>query len=438
MDRIALYAGTRNIYHDMVVSAKSLLYHHGADRIIFLTEDDTFPEPLPDCITTLNVSNQQYFPSSGPNFRSRWTYMVMMRVALTKQFPDISRILTLDHDTIVLKPVDYLWNIDLSNKYFAAVEEKQITTRTHPYYNFGVVMHNLDLLRKDQADDVIINSLNIAYFTFCEQDAVNSLFRNKIFPLPQAYNAMLFSKPPVPDGDVCIRHYAANGHLLHSDQAFKFFDSLSWDQILNHKAHTPMPRTLLTRHDVINQFISDRDFRSFLEIGTDTGISIRKISADIIVSVDPDTSTPATHHMTSDDYFSHCRSNFDIIFIDGLHEHNQAYRDIQNALKHLNKNGVIIVHDCLPTTEMMQRNTGFYPGGVWTGDVWKAFVKARKDSPYLCYTITTDFGCGVIDTSIPNQSDLSHLPDDMELMTYDQFVTNRNDWMNTKEGIVYA
>lgn len=46
-ERVVVYAGTRNLYHDMVVSAKSLLCHDGADRIIFLIEDDAFPECLP-------------------------------------------------------------------------------------------------------------------------------------------------------------------------------------------------------------------------------------------------------------------------------------------------------------------------------------------------------------------------------------------------------
>lgn len=438
MDRIALYAGTRNIYHDMVVSAKSLLFHHGADHVIFLIEDDEFTEPLPDCISTLNVSNQSFFPPSGPNFKSRWTYMVMMRVALTKLFPHIDRILTLDHDTLVLKPIDHLWTIDLSNHYFAAVEEKQITWRTHPYFNFGVVMHNLAKLRADHMDDTIINTVNSTYFPYCEQDAVNSLCRKHIYEIHPMYNAMLMNIPKLSDEDAAIRHYAAHGHLLRPSTAYRYYDSLTWDQILNNKGGVPMPKLLTTRHDVINQFISDRSYLSFLEIGTDKGDSIRNVKADVIVSVDPNPSTPATHHMTSDEYFSRCRYMFDIIFIDGLHTAEQAYRDVQNALHHIRSGGVIIMHDCLPTTEQMQRYSDHYPGGAWTGDVWKAFVKARKELPYECYTINTDYGCGVIDTTIKKHSNTSKLPSDMNTMTYEQFVANRDKWMNTKEGIQYA
>ena len=432
--RTAVYAGTRNIYHDMVVSAKSLLYNNGADRVVFLIEDDTFPEDLPSCITTMNVSGQTFFPSTGPNFKSKWTYMVMMRTALTKLFPGLDRILSLDHDTIVRKPIDFLWDIDISNHYFAAVEENQIGIRQHPYFNFGVVMHNLAALR-DGMDDTIISTVNSVYFDFCEQDAVNSLCRNNILQIPPAYNAMLFNRPLVPEEDVIIRHYAAFNWNLRSCPDYLHYSNIHWKTIFpDYKGDDIHMSVPLKRYDIINQLIRSRHFRAFLEIGTDKGETFRSVAIPHKTSVDPDLSTQATHHMTSDDFFATCTDKFDIIFIDGLHEHNQAYRDICNALDHINPNGVIVIHDCLPTSEPMQRYSDHYPGGLWTGDVWKAFVKARAEFHCLMYTIDTDFGCGIIDTSVPAEPDKT-LSTDMETMTYEQFVQNRNEWMNVKGEI---
>lgn len=434
--RLAVYTGTRNIYHDMLVSAKSLLYHHGADRVVFLTEDDTFPEGLPDCITCMNVSNQSFFHPSGPNYSRHWTYMVLMRMALAKLFPDTDRVLSLDHDTIIRKPIDDLWNVNLSVYYFAAVEEKQIQGRTHPYFNFGVLLHNLYKLRTDAMDDAIISALNTRYFAYCEQDAANELCRGHILSLPPEYNAFSFQSPPVHDPDIIIRHYAACNRNLRTFQDYKTYDSMPWNEILSHPAPA---RPLTSRHDVINAFIDDRGYHTFLEIGTDTGISFRAVHADFIVSVDPDPATPATHHMTSDAFFAAYDDRFDIIFIDGLHECNQAYRDIRNALSHLNPNGVIVMHDCLPTTERMQQHSTTYPGGLWTGDVWKAFVRARSELPHLMYTVDIDFGCGIIDTTMcATAESRMDLPSDMETMTYDQFLQHRNEWMNVKEGIQHG
>lgn len=436
MERTVVYAGTRNIYHDMLVSAKSVLYNNGADKIVFLIEDDTFPEELPPCITTRNVSGQTIFPHNGPNYKSMWTYMVMMRMALTKLFPDLERIVTLDHDTIVHKPIDLLWTIDLSGYYFAAVEETQIRNRNHPYFNFGVLVHNLSALR-DGTDDAIIHSINTTRHTYCEQDAGNSICHHRILDLPLPYNALPFNNPSVPDDRVIIRHHAARKEPLNQFPDYQFFDRMTWDKVLSREGVNGTEPIELKRYDIINHFIRERNYHSFLEIGTASGETFRNVSAPVRVSVDPDQNTDATFHMTSDDFFRMNKERYDIIFIDGLHTHSQAYRDIRNALSALNENGVIIVHDCLPTSEHMQQPATRYPGGLWTGDVWKAFVRIRSELSVLSYTVDADFGCGVIDTSREREGDTSELPTDMERMTYSDFVSNKQEWMNIRKGYDY-
>jgi hypothetical protein len=188
------------------------------------------------------------------------------------------------------------------------------------------------------------------------------------------------------------------------------------------------------RYDLINYYITTRKFKSFLEIGTDRGEAFNAINIDKKVSVDPDRSTNATHYMTSDEYFAQTADTFDIIFIDGLHEYSQVDRDIKNALKHLNKHGVIIMHDCHPNSEVCQRHCSYYPGGEWTGDCWKAYVKNRAELPYEIYVWDHDWGCGVIDTNKEKISDTSSLPIDMDKMTYQDFVAHP-EWMNFKNTI---
>lgn len=234
MTRTALYAGTRNLYHDMVVCAKSLLYHDGADHVFFLTEDDTFPEKLPECIEIINVSGQQYFPPSGPNYHSRWSYMVLVRAALPFIFQELDRILVLDCDTIVNKDISFLWNVDISNHYFALVEEKQITSRAHPYFNFGVAVHNLAKLR-DGTADVIVRTINTVPLQYCEQDAVNSVCSRHILQLPPEYNAIWFNKPRIPDEDAHIIHYAATNGTFSSKPGYATYDALTWEQVMSMK-----------------------------------------------------------------------------------------------------------------------------------------------------------------------------------------------------------
>ena len=190
----------------------------------------------------------------------------------------------------------------------------------------------------------------------------------------------------------------------------------------------------LQRYDIINNFISARNYGSFLEIGTNHGDTLRRVICPVKVSVDPDICTPATHHMTSDAFFASTTAGmYDIIFIDGLHEHNQVMRDIHNSLQHLNPNGVIVMHDCSPSAEDEQAYSSVSMNDrVWLGTVWKAYVVARATLPYEMCVLAPNYGdssCGIIDTSKPKHSDTSALPTDMDSLTWTDY-KNHPEWMN--------
>lgn len=157
----------------------------------------------------------------------------------------------------------------------------------------------------------------------------------------------------------------------------------------------------MTRYDIIQKFINDRNYKTFLEIGTFKGDTFNHIKIDHKESIDPDPECNATWQMTSDEYFKNSKDKFDIIFIDGLHEHSQVYRDICNSLEHLNPRGIIVMHDCMPKSEKMQLwDNKSHQHEEWTGDTWKAYYKAFVESSYEVYVVDTDYGCGVIDTSM--------------------------------------
>jgi hypothetical protein len=114
--------------------------------------------------------------------------------------------------------------------------------------------------------------------------------------------------------------------------------------------------------------------------------------------VDPDPAAKANHVMTSDEFFKQNKKTYDIIFIDGLHEDAQVMKDVENSLKFLNENGTILLHDCTPKRESHQRPFDVWYGkGVWTGTVWKAFVRLRSTREDLYMkVIDCDYGVGII------------------------------------------
>lgn len=192
----------------------------------------------------------------------------------------------------------------------------------------------------------------------------------------------------------------------------------------------------MQRWDIINFFIEKNNYNRYLEIGYYKGWSFDRIGCPFKTAVDPNPSkTPdqeealmnsniligaqgiprngdlndieiqARHLIcknTSDNFFKNLRDSeklgaghneWDIIFIDGLHEREQVLRDLRNAFNHLSKDGIIIMHDCNPE-EYLHTTTGI--NGFWTGDVYKAMLDLRNSPEADAYVIDTDFGVGIV------------------------------------------
>jgi SAM-dependent methyltransferase/glycosyltransferase involved in cell wall biosynthesis len=154
----------------------------------------------------------------------------------------------------------------------------------------------------------------------------------------------------------------------------------------------------LSRADIINSYIKKHNFKDYLEIGSKTGETFNRIKCRNKTSVDPH--YDSDFRMTSDKFFEQCNSDkFDIVFIDGLHSAKQVYRDINNSLKHLTKNGVVLVHDCNPVQEYLQdtHKQEIFENDNWCGDGWKAIAKVRMTRDDLTtFVIDRDYGVGVI------------------------------------------
>lgn len=216
--KVAAYSGTRNLYKGMVAAYKSLLMHSDVDQIYLLIEDDEFPYELPDCVTTVNVSNQREFWMSGPNSVSKFTYMALVRSTYAKMFPWLDKILSLDVDTIVEQDVSELWDIGLEGYYFSASKEYTKSNDKKIYTNIGVCLYNLKELRDGKVDEVIYE-LNSNRYPYLEQDVFNYLCQGKILLMDSMYNATVFT-------DRCdstkIIHYAGYSDWQHYEPVRRY------------------------------------------------------------------------------------------------------------------------------------------------------------------------------------------------------------------------
>lgn len=206
MTKAVVYAASKEIYHMVKPALNSLLWNGNIDRVYILAEDERLGFTIPDCVDIINVSDQTFFRKDGPNYKSRWTYMSLMKAALPKLFPEFDRILWLDVDTMVAQDISDLWKIRMDDYYVAGAREIiQSNVFGYTYVNVGVLMMNLRKLREYGKDDELICALNNRKFDYPDQDCINEYCIGKVYELPNDYNINLYTGIR---GNVKIRHFA--------------------------------------------------------------------------------------------------------------------------------------------------------------------------------------------------------------------------------------
>lgn len=167
------------------------------------------------------------------------------------------------------------------------------------------------------------------------------------------------------------------------------------------------------RYTLLNELIRRHGYKTYLEIGVQDGYCLNSVRAEKKVGVDPAPrveSVPGAtiHKLTSDDFFRQNKERFDLIFIDGLHTHEQSLADFKNAEKVLNPGGSIVFHDANP--QSAEYALSFAEGGRWSGDVFKTIVHINSTGKYKVTTLDIDCGCAVVQpgTASPFECELNY------------------------------
>ena len=230
MSRAVLYTATRKLYQDMVVSMKSLIHHTKVDKVYCFIEDDVFPYPLPEFVKTINVSKQRWLVPNGANWNNLYSWIVMMR-AIAFKFINEDKILSIDCDTIVMDDISEMFEADICDYYYAAVQEDHSNLRTFfPYFNFGVVLLNLKKIK--EKGELIIDLLNEAPFGCPEQDVMLIVCKDHIMPIKNIYNAG-FCTGNYNENEVKIRHYIGidEKKKLYTTPEYRKYLFMPWEEV---------------------------------------------------------------------------------------------------------------------------------------------------------------------------------------------------------------
>ena len=212
---------------------------------------------------------------TGLQKRGRVAGVMWYRLFLPERIPDLDRILYLDSDTLVVDSLRPVWETDLGDAYAAAVSNDLTPRLRHrplelglrdvaDYFNSGVLLMNLDLLRRDaMREKILAHARAHPYLMWQDQDPLNVLFAGRWHKLHPRWNCQssLYYYDHAYDlfGEQAVREARSAPAIIHFEgpDVIKPWHYLSKHpyraRYLAHRAETPwaaftpMGRTLKNR-----------------------------------------------------------------------------------------------------------------------------------------------------------------------------------------------
>lgn len=197
------------------------------------------------------------------------------RILIPEMLPDVHKLLYLDADMIVLSPLDALWATPLGEHHFAAVANafypwmgdraRELGLPAgYKYFNAGVLLMNLDAMRKDDAATKLRRyAFDHPRNQYPDQDALNAVYHDSVLHLHPRWNAQttIFDVDaedlPFPRAealeareDPAIVHYIGPYKPWHTLCTHPYRDAY-----FDHLDATPWPRTPLEGRTAFNRLV---------------------------------------------------------------------------------------------------------------------------------------------------------------------------------------
>lgn len=154
------------------------------------------------------------------DYYSKTTYF---RLFIPNLYPQYTKALYLDSDIVVLEDVADLYNTNMENDLVAAAPDDVIQTikvfqeyaekvvgvaNYRNYFNAGVLLMNLDELRKFNFQEKFLYSLDKIKFSVAQdQDYLNRLCKGRVKMVDPNWNRMPIAREKENQGDIKLIHY---------------------------------------------------------------------------------------------------------------------------------------------------------------------------------------------------------------------------------------
>lgn len=173
--------------------------------------------------------------------RDYYTNTTYFRIFIPKLYPEFSKALYIDSDVIIKADIAELFNIDIGDNLLGAAREDVIQTYKvfqeyaekvvgvssyTNYFNAGVLIMNLEELRKLKLQEKFIYMLDTIKFTVAQdQDYLNRICKGRVQIIDSAWNKTPVILDNIAEEDVKIMHYILIYKPWHFDDVLfgKFF-----------------------------------------------------------------------------------------------------------------------------------------------------------------------------------------------------------------------
>lgn len=199
-------SSTKNWYQYLLTNLFAILSNNIVEKIYLFIEDDyieeldIFKKKFDTEFICINIYDifDKYISTNSPNVNTRYTKCSMARLFFPKEIKE-EKALYIDVDALVVSNLSDLWNINLEKNYVAGAIDsgmmrdgvvylKYIDSNV-PYINTGVLLMNLDLIRKDKIDDKWLYLINHERRMYPDQDVINTVCKEHIYIFPVEYNS---------------------------------------------------------------------------------------------------------------------------------------------------------------------------------------------------------------------------------------------------------
>ena len=148
-------------------------------------------------VIPVNVNEVIHLDRDNISVTDYISYASYVRIFLPEIFPGLDKMLWLDCDLVVRKPLDEFWDVDVDGKYVAAVDdftmERSIPIELKEccvtrYFNAGVSLFNLKMIRETGVNETCKKMMYSKKPRFQDQTVLNTCYRENVLWLSPKFN----------------------------------------------------------------------------------------------------------------------------------------------------------------------------------------------------------------------------------------------------------